>query len=211
MAPVRSATDDVAGAAPAPAGRLYGVVDVLRPNRIAGWAIDRSDERAAVTVDILRDGCIVASVVADRHRPDLQKGGIGTGRYGFLVTLDPTLDPGFEFTVAAVARTADGQTLTLRPVGGAVPQVPPGLRMMQRLLEAVVELKAAQGRPAPAIAALTEAVERIEVVQARIEARLDALEEPATTRREGRFRLVSALAVALAVASLAWGVVSFLP
>jgi ferric-dicitrate binding protein FerR (iron transport regulator) len=92
-----------------------------------------------------------------------------------------------------------------------VPQVPPDLRMMQRLLEAVVDLKAAHGRPAPAIAALAEAVERIEVVQARIEARLDALEEPATTRREGRFRLVSALALAVAVASLAWGVVSFLP
>lgn len=31
--------------------RLYGVVDVVKGNRIAGWVIDRRDPRAAVEVE----------------------------------------------------------------------------------------------------------------------------------------------------------------
>ncbi|MCU0908304.1 MAG: hypothetical protein MUF73_12855, partial [Rhodobacteraceae bacterium] len=181
MAPGQAAArdaGDTAGATPVPAGRLYGVIDVVRPNRIAGWAIDRADEGAAVQVDILRDGRVVATVTADRHRPDLQKGGIGTGRYGFLATLDPPLDPGFEFAVAAVARTPDGHSLTLRPVPGTLPEVPAERRMLQRLLEAMVDLQAAQARPAPVLAGLATTLDRIELVQARIEARLDTLERP---------------------------------
>jgi hypothetical protein len=214
-----------AGATPVPAARLYGVIDVLRPNRVAGWVIDRADEAAAVAVDILRDGRVVASVVADRHRPDLQKGGIGTGRYGFLVPLDPPVDDGFEFTVSALARTADGHSLTLRPVPGTLPDVPPDRRLLQRLVEGMAELRAAQVRAAlsaPGVtpevtpeatpdAMLVTAMERIELVQARIEARLDALERPPAPPAAARFRLVSLAAVAVGAASLAWGVMSLLP
>ena len=50
----------------------------------------------------------MATVHADRHRRDLERGGVGTGRYGFVCELDPPLQPGFEFTVSATARTADG-------------------------------------------------------------------------------------------------------
>ena len=66
--------------------RVYGVVDVVRPDRIAGWAIDRADSAAAVDVDIRREGRLVATVRADRPRRDLEKGGVGTGRYGFAAS-----------------------------------------------------------------------------------------------------------------------------
>lgn len=216
MGPVRPAAQGQGGAAAAsalPPGRLYGVIDVLRANRVAGWVIDRADEAAAVRVDILRDGRPVASVVADRQRPDLQKGGIGTGRYGFLVPLDPPVDDGFEFTVSAVAHTADGHSLTLRPVPGTVPEVSPDRRLLQRLVEGVAELRAAQDRaaPAPGEAALATAVERIELVQARIEARLDALERPPAPSPTARFGLLSLAAVAVGAASLVWGAMSLLP
>ena len=75
-APIASGNTAVALASPDPAtSRVYGVVDLLRDNRIAGWAIDRADAAAAVTVDIHRNGRLISSVVADRHRPDLEKGG----------------------------------------------------------------------------------------------------------------------------------------
>ncbi|NCO88140.1 MAG: hypothetical protein GW886_16085, partial [Rhodobacterales bacterium] len=35
-----------------PGQRVFGVVDLLRPNRIAGWAVDRSDSAAIVSVEI---------------------------------------------------------------------------------------------------------------------------------------------------------------
>ncbi len=88
--------------------RLYGVIDVIKPDRIAGWAIDRSDSQAALMIDIAREGVPVGTVRADRSRKDLERGGVGTGRYGFAFEMTPPLEPGFEFTVSATARAADG-------------------------------------------------------------------------------------------------------
>lgn len=51
--------------------RLYGVVDVLRPDRAAGWAVDRSGASAAPDVEIRREGRRVATLRADRLPPDL--------------------------------------------------------------------------------------------------------------------------------------------
>ena len=94
----------------APIGpRLHGVVDVIRPDRIAGWAIDRADSHAALEIDIRREGRVVATVRANRFRKDLERGSVGTGRYGFSCELTPPLEPGFEFTVTGMARTADGR------------------------------------------------------------------------------------------------------
>jgi hypothetical protein len=194
---------------PLPAERVHGVIDVLRPNRVAGWAIDRADAAAAVVVDVLRDGQTVATVTADRHRADLEKGGIGTGRYGFLVTLDPPLDPGFEFTVSAIARSADGHSAVLRPVGAAIPTVPPDLRLLQRLIEGVADLRAVHTRPDPRVADLAAVLDRVEVILARIEGRLDAAETPPAPSRQGRLRLISLGALAVAAVSLTLAVLSF--
>ena len=49
---------------------LYGVIDVLRADRVAGWVVDRRDSQAVVEVDIRREGRLIATVNADRSRRD---------------------------------------------------------------------------------------------------------------------------------------------
>lgn len=201
-------TPATAAADEAPA-RLYGVVDVLRPNRIAGWAIDRSDSAAALTVDIFRDGRLHSSVVADRHRPDLEKGGIGTGRYGFVADIMPPLDPGFEFTVSAIARSSDGLTARLKPVGAAQHEVAPELRLMHRILTRLEDLKGGDGLPEAAREAIEGALARLEVTQARIEATLAAVQAPPPPSIDGRFMKLVFGTAFLSLVSLAVGIASF--
>ena len=199
-------------AAPAPAAvsvpvsadggpSLYGVVDVMRPDRIAGWVIDRRDSRAALDVEIRREGRLVATVKAARARRDLERAGVGTGRYGFSCELDPPIEPGFEFTLAITARAADGVTETLRrPARSAGPEAGPERRLLERIFEEV-------RRPADA-GDLRELIARAEVVQARIEAALAAIEPPAATTVPAGLRLLVGSAIAIASLSLAIGIIS---
>jgi hypothetical protein len=176
---------------------LYGVVDVLKPDRVAGWAIDRRDAGAALEVEIRREGRVVATVRADRPRRDLEKAGVGTGRYGFACDLDPPLEPGFEFTLAATARAPDGTAETLRRPAAQTGD--PDRRLLERVFEEV-------RRPTDA-AELRELAHRIEIAQARIEAALAAIEPAAAPAPHG-LRLLVGLALAVATASLALGIVS---
>lgn len=185
---------------------LYGVIDVVRTDRIAGWVIDRRDPRAYAQVTVLREGRAVATVRADRHRPDLEKGGVGSGRYGFSVPLEPPLDAGLEFTLGAVARGLDGTELSLRPTGAAAPA--PERRLLERLWEDLAEVRATTERTAAdltgAIERLASAVDRIEVIQARLEAGSEA---PPLPRRRGPATLwaLAGVAVAAGLGSLALG------
>ena len=171
-------------AAPVPAAavgpRLYGVVDVVRPDRIAGWAIDRADSQAVLEIDVRREGRLVATVRADRFRKDLERGSVGTGRYGFACELAPPLEPGFEFTVSATARTADGVSCELKRVGPAA-AADPERRLAERIFEAVTRSPI---EPPPTdgdrvLEGLPGAIAPLEVAQARIEAMLDAMDPPA--------------------------------
>lgn len=198
-------------AALAPVGpRIYGVVDVLRADRIAGWAIDRTDSAAALDVDIAREGRLVRTVRADRHRVDLAKGEVGTGNYGFRAEIEPPLEPGFEFTVTATARAPDGATAALARVGAALRTPDPATRLLERLFEEVARLAA--GRPDPAPPAtdagrLTEAIARIEVAQARIEAAIAQIEPPPAPRAGG-LGLIVVGTLGVAAASLGIGLYS---
>jgi hypothetical protein len=180
---------------------LYGVIDVLRPDRIAGWVIDRRNARAAMDVEIRREGRLIATVKAARPRRDLEKAGVGTGRYGFALELDPPLEPGFEFTLAATAHAADGTVEPLRRAARVEPE--PGRRLIERIFE---EVRRGAAEPAD-IRALAE---RIEIAQARIEATLAAIEAPAAPPPQRGLRLLVGIALALATASLATGVASML-
>lgn len=95
---------------------LYGVVDVLRRDRIAGWVIDRRDPGASVTVEIRREGQRIASVPANRRRRDLEANRFGSGLYGFGAAIDPPLMEGMEFTVSVRAMAADGTEAILQPL-----------------------------------------------------------------------------------------------
>ena len=190
--------------------RLYGVIDVVRPDRIAGWAIDRTDSAAALSIDIAREGKLVGSVRADRPRKDLERGGVGTGRYGFVFDLDPPLEPGFDFTLAVTARAADGFTTELRRAGGGA-DADPHRRLLERTFDEVRRLAEAGGRDAaaPGLDALTAVAHRLEVVQARIEATLSALSAPEPPSQTG-LRMLLAATLAIAIGSLALGVYSML-
>ncbi len=184
-------------------GRINGVVDVPRRGRVAGWAIDRSDPEAGVTVRITREGRVVGEVRADQHRPDLERGGIGTGRYGFALDLDPPLEPGLEFTVAASARADDGTTAELRRVGRVRLAEDPARRLAERSFEELWQLRGMVALQSPiADASIRRELDRIELVQARLETALSSIEPP---ERPGNRGLVAAVAFALAVATASLG------
>jgi hypothetical protein len=194
-----------------PGPRINGVIDVSRPGRAGGWAIDRADEAAAVTVTVLREGRVIGEVRADAHRPDLERGGIGTGRYGFAVTLDPPLEPGFEFTVTAVARADDGTTGSLRQVGRARGAASPERRLMERTFTEITALHAtvagiARRQAKGAEAELAGMLDRIEVVQARIETALPAPETNRGVERDRSLAVAVAAALVVGTCSLALGI-----
>lgn len=187
-------------------------MDVLRLDRVAGWAIDRTDAGASLDIEIRREGRPVATVRADRLRKDLERGGLGTGRYGFTCNLEPPLEPGFEFTVTAVARSADGAVLDLKRPGAATQSPDRERRMLERLYEEVTAIArrlAAPPPPAPAPneaaeMALADAVRRIELTQLRVEAALSAVAPPPPPEIKG-LRAIALTALALATGSLGLG------
>jgi len=67
-----------------------GFVDHVGPSRVAGWAWDAANPDARLSVTIEVDGKEVATVVADRHRPDLAAAGKGDGAHAFEVQLPGT-------------------------------------------------------------------------------------------------------------------------
>ena len=70
------------------AGRWVGHIDSVQRDAIAGWAYDRHNTAAAVTVEaVTASGKSCAKTIADRQRDDLKDAGHGTGRYGFLLDL----------------------------------------------------------------------------------------------------------------------------
>lgn len=195
--------------------RINGVIDIPRPGRVAGWAIDRSDENATVTVSVFREGRLVGEVRADAHRPDLERGGIGTGGYGFALDLDPPVEPGFEFTITATARADDGTSGDLRPIGRARPAEDAARLLAERtfsdltaLRVAVAQLANRQNRTAEL--RLTEALDRVEVVQARLEETLASADTPQPPARSHGIALALGLALIMGAGSLTLGIWSMI-
>lgn len=178
-------------------GRVQGALEVVRPDRVAGWALDRADRSVAVEVDVIREGRKVATVKADRARKDL------SGAHGFIVMLDPPLEPGFEFTVTAVARAADGARADLRRAGSD--ERTPDRRLLERVFDEVARLRQEEDDGT----VLRDALQRFEVAQARFEAALAGIEPPAPASQAG-LRVLVVLALAAGVGSLAIGIGSML-
>ncbi|HCQ63920.1 MAG TPA: hypothetical protein DIU07_01515 [Rhodobacteraceae bacterium] len=207
QAPAKNLRSD--RAAPA-AVRINGVYDLPSPSRIAGWAIDRADPDAAVEVEIYREGALLQRTRADRFRPDLERGGIGTGRYGFSVDLDPPVAPEMVFTLTVRAVTGDGTSGPLRPTGEATPNDDPLLRLLERTFDEMAVLKAdiatlrrsveAGGDP-PEHKEIVAVLDRIEVVQARLDGAAAVTQTPADPAVGPGLR--TAVGIALAMSALA--------
>lgn len=192
------------------AARVNGVYDLPTPNRVAGWAIDRADPDAAVEVEIYRDGALLVRTRADRFRPDLERGGIGTGRYGFSVALDPPVAPEMAFALSVRAVAGDGTSGPLRATGKAAPSDDPIRSLLERTFDQTAALRAdidglrrsveASGEP-PDLTEMAAFLERIEVVQARLDG-VAAVTEPPSDPSVGP-GLRAAVAIALAMSTLA--------
>jgi hypothetical protein len=116
----------LAAAMPGP-GALRGSLDLceLRGGdlRVAGWARDAVHAAGPVCLDIVVDGAVAATVLAEVARPDLVAAGEGGGRHGFdvglgMAELGGLLAPGRPHTVA-VRRTADRAPLGLMRLDAA--------------------------------------------------------------------------------------------
>ena len=191
--------------------RLYGVIDVLRPDRVAGWVIDRTDAARCANVEIRREGRVVGTVAANRPRKDLERQAVGTGSYGFAFPFDPPLEEGMEFTVTVTARSHDGAELPLQPAASAAKSVSPERKALGRILSDLADLRADLTRLRQEAASAEENRarfhERLELVQLRLERGIAAAEAP----QGASPRWLTAVAVTgavLAAGSLAVGLFS---
>jgi glycosyltransferase involved in cell wall biosynthesis len=85
---------------------MIGHVDEWSRDSVHGWAWDPAQPDSAVTVEICVDGRALTTVLANHFRADLQRAGLGTGRYGFSVDL-----PDFGSVLSS-------HKLTIRVAGG---------------------------------------------------------------------------------------------
>lgn len=196
------------------AGRVNGVYDLPSPNRVAGWAIDRADPGATVEVEVCNAGEVLQRVRADRYRPDLERGGIGTGRYGFSVDLDTPVAPGMAFALTVRAVTRDGVSGPLRATGKAAPSNDPVQALLERTFDQTAALKvevgklrrAVESRRAPAdVTDLAAVLDRIEVVQARLDGVAAETEAPSDPSVGPGLRIAIGGALALSTFAVVLG------
>ena len=90
-------------------GALRGFVDRVMPHVIEGWALNVDHPEAPVCLDICAGGRLIGQVLANRHRADLKRAGIGSGHHSFAFTLHD----GFAFApnTVEVRRSLDGAVL----------------------------------------------------------------------------------------------------
>ena len=74
--------------------QLEGHLDSVDARRASGWAWDRGRPAEPVSIDLLLDGHIVATVAADEYGADLELGGIGNGRHRWSVSTTEHLGDG---------------------------------------------------------------------------------------------------------------------
>jgi len=68
---------------------MRGFVDGLNGAQIDGWAFEPANPTERVVVELRLDGQTLATTVADRHRADLARAGIGDAFHGFRFPLKP--------------------------------------------------------------------------------------------------------------------------
>jgi hypothetical protein len=86
-------------------GTLAGHVERLEQDVLEGWVMDPLDPATPVQLEVLVAGRVVATVPANRYRPDLDRAGLAGGRCGFAVALPASADG---IARVAVRRAADG-------------------------------------------------------------------------------------------------------
>lgn len=93
--------------------------------QVQGWAWDANQPNTPISVDILADGVLKATIVANRFRQDLLNGGIGDGNHGFRYVMPISLRNGAAHSMLA---RFNGTTTALSGAPQSTPfcPVPPG-------------------------------------------------------------------------------------
>jgi len=173
--------------APAAPG-MRGFVDGLTGALIDGWAFEPAHPTERVVVELRLEGEILATTVADRHRADLMRAGIGDAFHGFRFPLKPGWAER-RTDLIAVARGVEGgeAPLPLFQRGGAPATTasPQMVKAIERLVAGQRELETrlgelagqfaalpAPGTEAPPASAVEDAEQRLAVLEAWV-ARLD--------------------------------------
>jgi hypothetical protein len=96
-----------AGIAPSVAapGEMAGHVERLRDGVLEGWVMDRANPSTPAELEVLVDGEIVATVLANRYRPDLDRAGLAGGRCAFTVAMPAAAE---DLAQVEVRRASDG-------------------------------------------------------------------------------------------------------
>jgi type VI protein secretion system component Hcp len=93
----------------APTGPLAGSIDRIAGAFVEGWAQNPATPEARVLLEILHEGEVIGTTIANRLRPDLAEAGLGSGRHAFQFTAPPGthLAP----DTLAIRRAQDGTQL----------------------------------------------------------------------------------------------------
>ncbi|MCF2501187.1 T9SS C-terminal target domain-containing protein, partial [Dyadobacter sp. CY357] len=105
-----------------------GLLESINCDTIKGWAWDKSNPLAHVTVELLDADVVIATGAAVTYRADLEGAGLGTGRYGFSIVVPPLLKDGEDHNIKLRVRNS---TYTLQnslqnlncPYGGRLEEV----------------------------------------------------------------------------------------
>ncbi len=101
-----------AGIFPRPAakpGELAGHVERFEGGVLEGWVMDRAKPEVPVELEVLIDGEVAMTVLANRYRTDLDRAGLAGGRCGFTVEL-PAVTP---LEHLEVRRAVDGRPVPM--------------------------------------------------------------------------------------------------
>ena len=93
---------------------MIGHLDRIDATGLQGWARDTEEPDHPVTLLVLLDDTLVARVLANAYRRDVEQAGFGRGRHGFAVDLNGQLRPGHRHVID-ILREPDGARLPGAP------------------------------------------------------------------------------------------------
>ncbi|MGX7346257.1 Hint domain-containing protein [Acetobacter pasteurianus] len=166
-----------------PATPLLGYVDCATRERVAGWAHSPATPDEPVALQILDNGQLVVSIVANGLRPDVRRaGGCATERCGFDVLLPTGLSP-FTRHVLEIRRESDGALLGAPHVLEAVDAFDP---TMQQAIAQAVTAATGEAEQAQVLSFLLGQVEKLTQAHARAQSGQDTRNLAAARARRGQ-------------------------
>jgi hypothetical protein len=101
---------------------LRGSIDTVHNGCCQGWAFD-AKSASPIDVELFVDGQLAGRALADLHRGDLEREGLGDGRHGFSIEIPSDLRDGRHHRVEA--RSHDGRVIAAREAMQIVPKLTP--------------------------------------------------------------------------------------